>query len=179
MAWASPQRGLGRVCPASLRPCPQGQSPRWCNLESREHTLRPPLLQPQKLGANSEALAADSVRAISVSTLYLVSTTVDRMGDVSAAHPPPGTHRAPPDPSAWGSAARPPGSRLPCRCPQVLWPYLFEFLVPVRFTGALTPLCRSLVHLAQKRQEAGAHALLIQYNGNGAPPALARPPSPP
>ncbi|XP_022410985.1 maestro heat-like repeat-containing protein family member 1 isoform X2 [Delphinapterus leucas] len=89
----------------------------------------PPEAEPQKLGANSEALAADSVRAISVSTLYLVSTTVDRMGDV-------------------------------------LWPYLFEFLVPVRFTGALTPLCRSLVHLAQKRQEAGAHALLIQYNGN-------------
>ncbi|XP_030731864.2 maestro heat-like repeat-containing protein family member 1 isoform X3 [Globicephala melas] len=89
----------------------------------------PPEAEPQKLGTNSEALAADSVRAISVSTLYLVSTTVDRMGDV-------------------------------------LWPYLFEFLVPVRFTGALTPLCRSLVHLAQKRQEAGAHALLIQYNGN-------------
>ncbi|XP_032465355.1 maestro heat-like repeat-containing protein family member 1 isoform X2 [Phocoena sinus] len=89
----------------------------------------PPEAEPQKLGANSEALAADSVRAISVSTLYLVSTTVDRMGDV-------------------------------------LWPYLFEFLVPVRFTGALTPLCRSLAHLAQKRQEAGAHDLLIQYNGN-------------
>ncbi|XP_061028007.1 maestro heat-like repeat-containing protein family member 1 isoform X3 [Eubalaena glacialis] len=49
---------------------------------------------------------------------------------------------------------------------EVLWPYLLEFLIPVRFTGALTPLCRSLVHLAQKRQEAGAHALLIQYNGN-------------
>ncbi|XP_007464667.1 PREDICTED: maestro heat-like repeat-containing protein family member 1 [Lipotes vexillifer] len=89
----------------------------------------PPEVEPQKLGADSEALAADSVRAISVSTLYLVSTTVDRMGDV-------------------------------------LWPYLFEFLIPVRFTGALTPLCKSLVHLAQKRQEAGAHALLIQYNGN-------------
>ncbi|XP_043735505.1 maestro heat-like repeat-containing protein family member 1 isoform X3 [Cervus elaphus] len=49
---------------------------------------------------------------------------------------------------------------------EVLWPYLLEFLVPVRFTGALSPLCRSLVHLAQKRQEAGAHAPLIQYNGN-------------
>ncbi|XP_036685770.1 maestro heat-like repeat-containing protein family member 1 isoform X12 [Balaenoptera musculus] len=113
----------------ALPPEAEGRSPRRCNLESREHTLRPPLRQPQKLGANSEAPAADSVRAISVSTLYLVSTTVDRMGDV-------------------------------------LWPYLLEFLVPVRFTGALTPLCRSLVHLAQKRQEAGAHALLIQYNGN-------------
>ncbi|XP_043735506.1 maestro heat-like repeat-containing protein family member 1 isoform X4 [Cervus elaphus] len=89
----------------------------------------PPEAEPQKPGADSEALAADSVRAISVSTLYLVSTTVDRMDEV-------------------------------------LWPYLLEFLVPVRFTGALSPLCRSLVHLAQKRQEAGAHAPLIQYNGN-------------
>ena len=44
----------------------------------------PPAPQPQKPGADSEALAADSVRAISVSTLYLVSTTVDRMGEVSA-----------------------------------------------------------------------------------------------
>ncbi|XP_059758346.1 maestro heat-like repeat-containing protein family member 1 isoform X9 [Balaenoptera ricei] len=94
----------------------------------------PPEAEPQKLGADSEAPAADSVRAISVSTLYLISTTVDRMGDV-------------------------------------LWPYLLEFLVPVRFTGALTPLCRSLVHLAQKRQEAGAHALLIQYNGNATLPS--------
>ncbi|XP_061294016.1 maestro heat-like repeat-containing protein family member 1 isoform X3 [Bos javanicus] len=89
----------------------------------------PPEAEIQKLGADSEALAADSVRAISVSTLYLVSTTVDRMGEV-------------------------------------LWPYLLEFLVPIRFTRALSPLCRSLVHLAQKRQEAGAHAPLIQYNGN-------------
>lgn len=74
------------------------------------------------------------------------------------------------------------GSGLPhtlC-CPQVLWPYLLEFLVPVRFTGALSPLCRSLVHLAQKRQEAGAHAPLIQYNGNGVPcPSPALPHLPP
>ncbi|XP_059971564.1 maestro heat-like repeat-containing protein family member 1 isoform X2 [Mesoplodon densirostris] len=89
----------------------------------------PPEAEAPRLGAAAEALAADSVRAVSVSTLYLVSTTVDRMGDV-------------------------------------LWPYLLKFLIPVRFTGALTPLCRSLVHLAQKKQEAGAHALLIQYNGN-------------
>lgn len=51
--------------------------------------------------------------------------------------------------------------------PQVLWPYLLEFLTPVRFTAALTPLCRSLVHLALKRQEAGADAFLVQYNSNG------------
>ncbi|XP_016072097.1 PREDICTED: maestro heat-like repeat-containing protein family member 1 isoform X3 [Miniopterus natalensis] len=88
----------------------------------------PPDIQPQKPG-NGEEPPADSVRDISISTLYLVSTTVDRMNNV-------------------------------------LWPYLLEFLTPVRFTGALTPLCRSLVHLAQKRQEAGADALLIQYDGS-------------
>ncbi|XP_034524671.1 maestro heat-like repeat-containing protein family member 1 isoform X6 [Ailuropoda melanoleuca] len=89
----------------------------------------PPETEPQKLGPDSEDLPADGVRAISISTLYLVSTTVDRMSDV-------------------------------------LWPYLLEFLTPVRFTGALTPLCKSLVHLAQKRQEVGADAFLIQYDGN-------------
>ncbi|XP_027949271.1 maestro heat-like repeat-containing protein family member 1 isoform X6 [Eumetopias jubatus] len=89
----------------------------------------PPETEPRKLGPDSEDLAADSVRAISISTLYLISTTVDRMSDV-------------------------------------LWPYLLEFLTPVRFTGALTPLCKSLVHLAQKRQEVGADAFLIQYDSN-------------
>ncbi|XP_051015759.1 maestro heat-like repeat-containing protein family member 1 [Acomys russatus] len=85
--------------------------------------------EPQKPGPDGEDLAADSVRAVSVRTLYLVSTTVDRMNSV-------------------------------------LWPYLLEFLTPVRFTAALTPLCRSLVHLALKRQEAGADAFLVQYNSN-------------
>ncbi|XP_054564363.1 maestro heat-like repeat-containing protein family member 1 isoform X2 [Eptesicus fuscus] len=88
----------------------------------------PPEAQHQKPSGEEEP-QADSVRDISVSTLYLVSTTVDRMSDV-------------------------------------LWPHLLEFLTPVRFTGALTPLCRSLVHLAQKRQEAAADAPLIQYDGN-------------
>ncbi|XP_010628834.1 maestro heat-like repeat-containing protein family member 1 isoform X2 [Fukomys damarensis] len=88
----------------------------------------PPEQEPEKRNLEGEALAAeDSVRAVSISTLYLVSTTVDRMSDV-------------------------------------LWPYLLEFLIPVRFTAALTPLCRSLVHLALKRQEAGADTLLVQYN---------------
>ncbi|XP_057353603.1 maestro heat-like repeat-containing protein family member 1 isoform X1 [Manis pentadactyla] len=94
----------------------------------------PPEMESQQLGPDGEDLVADSVRAVSVSTLYLVSTTVDRMSDV-------------------------------------LWPYLLEFLTPVCFTGALTPLCRSLVHLARKRQEAGAGALLIQYGSNAALPS--------
>lgn len=88
----------------------------------------PPDAQHQK-PSGEEELPADSVRDISVSTLYLVSTTVDRMSEV-------------------------------------LWPHLLQFLIPVRFTGALTPLCRSLVHLAQKRQEAAADAPLIQYDCN-------------
>nr|XP_013001222.1 maestro heat-like repeat-containing protein family member 1 isoform X7 [Cavia porcellus] len=88
----------------------------------------PPEQEPEKQNLEGEALAAeDSVRAVSISTLYLVSTTVDRMSDV-------------------------------------LWPYLLEFLTPVRFTAALTPLCRSLVHLALKRQEAEADTLLVQYD---------------
>ncbi|XP_036278441.1 maestro heat-like repeat-containing protein family member 1 isoform X1 [Pipistrellus kuhlii] len=88
----------------------------------------PPDTHHQKPSGEEER-PADSVRDISISTLYLVSTTVDRMSEV-------------------------------------LWPHLLEFLTPVRFTGALTPLCRSLVHLAQKRQEAAADAPLIQYDGN-------------
>ncbi|XP_015987273.1 maestro heat-like repeat-containing protein family member 1 isoform X4 [Rousettus aegyptiacus] len=89
----------------------------------------PPEAEPQTAGPSGEEPPADSVHAVSVRTLYLVSTTVDRMSDV-------------------------------------LWPYLLEFVTPVRFTGALTPLCRSLMHLAQKRQEAAPGALLIQYDGN-------------
>ncbi|KAM5211025.1 maestro heat-like repeat-containing protein family member 1 isoform 13-T22 [Hipposideros larvatus] len=89
----------------------------------------PPETEPQKPGPDSEELPTDSVRAISVRTLYLVSTTVDRMSDV-------------------------------------LWPHLLQFLTPVRYTGALTPLCRSLVHLAGKRQEAGPGTLLIKYDGH-------------
>ncbi|XP_004679984.1 PREDICTED: maestro heat-like repeat-containing protein family member 1, partial [Condylura cristata] len=89
---------------------------------------------PEPGAQDSEALAEDSVRSISVSTLYLVSSTVDRMSDV-------------------------------------LWPYLLEFLMPVRFTGALTPLCRSLLHLAQKRQQARPDGCLVQYGARAALPS--------
>ncbi|XP_073855857.1 maestro heat-like repeat-containing protein family member 1 isoform X12 [Macaca fascicularis] len=94
----------------------------------------PPEQEPEKPGPSSKDPKADSVRAVSVRTLYLVSTTVDRMS-------------------------------------HVLWPYLLQFLTPVRFTGALTPLCRSLVHLAQKRQEAGADTFLIQYDTHASLPS--------
>ena len=56
-------------------------------------SLCPPPHQPRKLAPDSEDLAEDGVRAISISTLYLVSTTVDRMSDVSvwpAPQPAPG-----------------------------------------------------------------------------------------
>ncbi|XP_037383816.1 maestro heat-like repeat-containing protein family member 1 isoform X2 [Talpa occidentalis] len=91
--------------------------------------------QPEaELGPDSEALAEDSVRSISINTLYLVSTTVDRMSDV-------------------------------------LWPYLLEFLMPVRFTGALTPLCRSLLHLAQKRQQEQPDGCLVHYGARATLPS--------
>ena len=69
-----------------------GPEPTTGDLQSRVHSILPSRPQIQKLGADSEALAADSVRAIGVSTLYLVSTTVDRMGEVSTpalGDPPP------------------------------------------------------------------------------------------
>uniref|UniRef100_A0A8C3SIU8 Maestro heat like repeat family member 1 n=1 Tax=Chelydra serpentina TaxID=8475 RepID=A0A8C3SIU8_CHESE len=69
----------------------------------------------------------DSVQNISINTLFLISTTVDRMDEV-------------------------------------LWPYLLEFVTPIQFTGALTPLCRSLMHLATKKQEEGENAFLIHYD---------------
>lgn len=49
---------------------------------------------------------------------------------------------------------------------QVLWPYLLEFVTPVQFTSALTPLCKSLMHLAMKKQEEGEAAVLIHYDAN-------------
>uniref|UniRef100_A0A8C3XQA8 Maestro heat like repeat family member 1 n=1 Tax=Chelydra serpentina TaxID=8475 RepID=A0A8C3XQA8_CHESE len=75
----------------------------------------------------ADDLTSDSVQNISINTLFLISTTVDRMDEV-------------------------------------LWPYLLEFVTPIQFTGALTPLCRSLMHLATKKQEEGENAFLIHYD---------------
>ncbi|XP_037659046.1 maestro heat-like repeat-containing protein family member 1 isoform X4 [Choloepus didactylus] len=96
--------------------------------------LAPEPEQPEKLGPDGADPSADSVRSVSVSTLFLISATVDRMDNV-------------------------------------LWPYLLEFLCPMRFTRALSPLCRSLVHLALKRQEAGTDAVLIHYDSSGTLPS--------
>ncbi|XP_066480065.1 maestro heat-like repeat-containing protein family member 1 isoform X2 [Tiliqua scincoides] len=77
-----------------------------------------------------EDLTDSHIRDISVNTLLLLSTTVDRMHEV-------------------------------------LWPRLLAFVVPVHLTNALTPLCRSLVSLATKRQEEGGHFQLHhETNGN-------------
>ncbi|NXA57418.1 MROH1 protein, partial [Nothocercus julius] len=85
--------------------------------------------QPRKQLPEGDDVASDSVRSISVNTLLLLSTTVDRMSTV-------------------------------------LWPFLLQFVTPVQFTSALAPLCKSLMHLAMKKQEEGEGASLIRYDLN-------------
>uniref|UniRef100_A0A8D0HKP0 Maestro heat like repeat family member 1 n=1 Tax=Sphenodon punctatus TaxID=8508 RepID=A0A8D0HKP0_SPHPU len=85
--------------------------------------------QPRKQTLEADDLTSDQVRNISINTLFLISTTVDRMNDV-------------------------------------LWPYLLEFVTPAQFTNALAPLCKSLLHLATKRQGEGEDAFLISYDTN-------------
>uniref|UniRef100_A0A8D0FB63 Maestro heat like repeat family member 1 n=1 Tax=Strix occidentalis caurina TaxID=311401 RepID=A0A8D0FB63_STROC len=84
---------------------------------------------PKKQLPDADDLTSDSVQSISVNTLFLLSTTVDRMNNV-------------------------------------LWPYLLEFVTPIQFTNALTPLCKSLMYLATKKQEEGENASLIRYDLN-------------
>lgn len=60
-----------------------------------------------------------------------------------------------------------PAPAVPCSTLQVLWPYLLEFVTPIQFTNALTPLCKSLMYLAMKKQEEGENANLIRYDLNG------------
>ncbi|XP_068789707.1 maestro heat-like repeat-containing protein family member 1 isoform X3 [Struthio camelus] len=85
--------------------------------------------QPKKQLPDADDFTSDSVQSISVNTLFLLSTTVDRMSNV-------------------------------------LWPYLLEFVTPIQFTNALTPLCKSLMYLAMKKQEEGENASLIRYDLN-------------
>ncbi|KAJ1195196.1 hypothetical protein NDU88_004477 [Pleurodeles waltl] len=86
-------------------------------------------MQVKRQNSDSDDVTGESVRRISINTLYLISTTIDRMSNV-------------------------------------LWPYLLEFIIPVQFTNALTPVCKSLTQLAAKKQEAGVETLLINYETN-------------
>uniref|UniRef100_A0A8V5H0T3 Uncharacterized protein n=1 Tax=Melopsittacus undulatus TaxID=13146 RepID=A0A8V5H0T3_MELUD len=88
-------------------------------------------LHPKKQAPDAEELTSDSVQSISINTLFLLSTTVDRM-----------------------------------KQREVLWPYLLEFITPIQFTNALTPLCRSLMYLAMKKEEEGENASLLRYDVN-------------
>ncbi|XP_072427807.1 maestro heat-like repeat-containing protein family member 1 [Chiloscyllium punctatum] len=48
----------------------------------------------------------------------------------------------------------------------VLWPFLFEFIIPVRCTNALATVCNSLVSLAMKRLESGSMESFLNYREN-------------
>ncbi|KAM9306021.1 maestro heat-like repeat-containing protein family member 1, partial [Gastrophryne carolinensis] len=77
--------------------------------------------------SDQEEVTEENVRRISINTLYLISTTVERMLNI-------------------------------------LWPYLLEFVLPVQYSNALTPLCKSLLHLAQRKMEEGVDSFLLNYN---------------
>nr|XP_033790369.1 maestro heat-like repeat-containing protein family member 1 isoform X2 [Geotrypetes seraphini] len=83
----------------------------------------------KRLSLDADDLPDESVRKLSVDTLWLLSTTVEHMSTV-------------------------------------LWPYLLEFVVPTQYTSALTPVCKSLTHLAKKQQEGGIEAFLLSYRVN-------------
>ncbi|XP_062903383.1 maestro heat-like repeat-containing protein family member 1 [Mobula hypostoma] len=48
----------------------------------------------------------------------------------------------------------------------VLWPLLFEFIIPVRCTNALATICNSLVFLAMKKAEAEPTEYFLNYKEN-------------
>uniref|UniRef100_A0A8D2IYX6 Maestro heat like repeat family member 1 n=1 Tax=Varanus komodoensis TaxID=61221 RepID=A0A8D2IYX6_VARKO len=93
---------------------------------------------PRRHSLETEDVTDRQLRDISVSTLCLLSSTVDRMADV-------------------------------------LWPSLLAFVTPVHLTGALAPLCRSLIYLAGQRQEEDEAAFQLPSDGHGlALPSLCR-----
>ncbi|XP_043923633.1 maestro heat-like repeat-containing protein family member 1 isoform X2 [Protopterus annectens] len=48
----------------------------------------------------------------------------------------------------------------------VLWPYLLEFVAPVYYTGALPAVCKSLIFLGTKKQEAESDNFMIDFNAH-------------
>ncbi|XP_044309235.1 maestro heat-like repeat-containing protein family member 1 isoform X2 [Varanus komodoensis] len=89
---------------------------------------------PRRHSLETEDVTDRQLRDISVSTLCLLSSTVDRMADV-------------------------------------LWPSLLAFVTPVHLTGALAPLCRSLIYLAGQRQEEDEAAFQLPSDGHGPLPS--------
>ncbi|XP_072887263.1 maestro heat-like repeat-containing protein family member 1 [Hemitrygon akajei] len=55
---------------------------------------------------------------------------------------------------------------------RLLWPSLLTYVTPVRYTGALAPLCRALVLLCHRRCQASLWALSLE-EGTGLPSAQA------
>ncbi|KAG2465114.1 MROH1 protein, partial [Polypterus senegalus] len=46
----------------------------------------------------------------------------------------------------------------------VLWPYLLSFLTPLQYTNAMTPLCKSLILLGNKKKLAKDENFIINFN---------------
>ncbi|XP_069811758.1 maestro heat-like repeat-containing protein family member 1, partial [Dendropsophus ebraccatus] len=113
---------------AGLIPC-GGSALRWSPLPYFPPSHSFFSCQVRRQSSEQEEVTEESVRRISINTLYLISTTVERMTNI-------------------------------------LWPHLLEFVVPVQFTNALTPVCKSLVHLSQRKLEEGVERFLINYNVN-------------
>ena len=50
---------------------------------------------------------------------------------------------------------------------QVLWPYLLQNILPVQYTKAISPLCKSLAFLATKKREEEASDYQIDFTVQG------------
>ena len=50
---------------------------------------------------------------------------------------------------------------------QVLWPYLLQTILPVQYTRAISPVCKSLAFLASKKREEEASDYQIDFTVQG------------
>lgn len=51
------------------------------------------------------------------------------------------------------------------RMANILWPGLLEYMTPVQYTNAMTPLCKSLILLGNKKKLAKDTSFMIDFNG--------------
>ncbi|XP_041105093.1 maestro heat-like repeat-containing protein family member 1 isoform X1 [Polyodon spathula] len=51
------------------------------------------------------------------------------------------------------------------RMADILWPGLLEYMTPVQYTNAMTPLCKSLILLGNKKKSAKDTSFMIDFNG--------------